>query len=114
MAFAALSAGSSMIMMRRLSFLTIKCDGWVSESPLCPTTLSTEYVLNAWVYVQSFWVSVHLLLSHAAPTHKMSATIAPIPAYHNQCIRGRCLVRVAGISSVSWAAGCADLLSGMR
>src|SRR6266566_201377 len=98
MAFAALSAGSSMIMMRRLSFWTIKWEGWVSEAAVCPTGLSNEKVLNSFVYFQSFWLSVHLLLSHAAPTHKMSATIAPIPAYHNQCIRGRCLVRVALIS----------------
>src|SRR5258708_21936243 len=88
-AFDQSSAGSSMIMMCRLSFCTIKCDGWLAESWLWPTTASMENVLNVCVYVQSFCVAVHHWLTHAPLIQTVKASTAPIAKSAYQGKRAR-------------------------
>src|SRR5260370_33028979 len=97
-AFDQSSAGSSMIMMCRLSFCTIKCDGCASESWLWPTTASMEKVLNACVYVQSFCVAVHHLFTHAPLIQRIKAMTAPIA---NKRYQGGVRLRYLGRSTSS-------------
>src|SRR5258708_33954826 len=70
-----------------------------------------ENVRNWRVYVQSFWVSVHHVFTHAPPIHTLKASTAPIASktYQGGMRLRYCpavFVRGSSSSSTSQAGGC--------